>query len=132
DLERVRELLAFFCCRHSRNRRRQDCCPLLEGATKANPVKAGDTKLRGYRTPSVPRRSSRRTSRRRGHAFLRTKLGNGRRWARAARGVRTPVESDSAAGGLPSGANRPLAVERDTRSVSDPTIPRIRSHDGRR
>src|SRR5436309_9927031 len=90
-----RELLAIFFGRRSHNARRQDSCPLLRGATKANPVKTGDAKLRGYRTPCVLGRSSRRTSRRRGYAWLRQELGNGRRGARAARGVRTPNRSHS-------------------------------------
>src|SRR5437016_551604 len=50
----------------------KDSCPLLEGATKANPAKAGDAKLRGYRTPCVPGRSSRRTSLERGSCIFGT------------------------------------------------------------
>src|SRR5947207_7346336 len=95
-LENVRELLAFFFVGARTTAGRQDCCPLHEGATKANPVKTGDAKLRGYRTPCVPRRSSRRTSRRRGYACLRQQLGDGRRGARSARRVRTPTQSHSA------------------------------------
>src|SRR5207302_9835537 len=72
-----------FFCRRSQNAGPKDSCPLLEGATKANPVKTGDAKLRGYRTPCVPCQSSRRTSRRSGYAWLRQELGNGRRGSRA-------------------------------------------------
>src|SRR2546425_12815649 len=90
----------------------KDSCPLLEGAIKANPVKAGDAKLRGYRTPCVPCQSSRRTSRRSGYAWLRQEWGNGRRGARAARGVRTPSRSHSAAAGRPSLADRHVTPER--------------------
>ena len=104
----------------------------LQGARKANPVKAGDAKLRGYRTPCVPRRSSCRTSRRRGYAWLRQELGNGRRGAWAARGVRTPTRSHSAAAGRPSRANRHVAPERHARSLPDTTVSRVRSHAGRR